>query len=107
MAQRVAKLGTKLVTKSATSAQRLAVAASPHLKTFWRHARVELGPPGLSEWPAVKAGLGRLFTSTLSGKFLDVSMKQATKNTIVAVEVVCWFFVGEMIGRRSIVGYKV
>ena len=103
MAQRVAKL----VTKSATSAQRLAVAATPHLKTFWGHARVELGPPGLSEWPTIRAGLGRLFTSTLSGKFLDVSLKQATKNAVVAVEVVCWFFVGEMLGRRSIVGYKV
>jgi hypothetical protein len=27
--------------------------------------------------------------------------------TAVAIEVVCWFFVGEMIGRRSPTGYVV
>lgn len=85
----------------------VARAAQPHLLTFWGHARVELGPPGLSQWPQIKQGLFRLWNSTLTGQFLDVSMREATKNSLVAVEVACWFFVGEMIGRRSIIGYKV
>lgn len=85
----------------------VARAAQPHLQTFWGHARVELGPPGLSQWPQIKKGLFRLWESTLTGRFLDVPMKEATKNSLVAVEIACWFFIGEMIGRRSIIGYKV
>lgn len=53
------------------------------------------------------SSLCRLLNSTLSGRFLDTNVKEATKNTLVAVEVVCWFYVGEMIGRKSIIGYKV
>ena len=85
----------------------MARTAQPHLATFWGHARVELGPPGLSQWPEIRQGLSRLWNSALAGKFLDVTVTQATKNTLVAVEVACWFYVGEMIGRRSIIGYKV
>ena len=85
----------------------LAKTAQPHLNTFWGHARVELSPPGLSQWPEVRQGLTKLYNSALSGRFLDISLTEATRNTLVAVEVACWFYVGEMIGRRSIVGYKV
>ena len=80
--------------------------AQPHLSRFWGHARVELGPPGLSQWPEIRAGFGRLWNSAVSGRYLDISARQATQNTLVAVEVVCWFFVGEMIGRRHIIGYR-
>ena len=85
----------------------LARTAQPHLSKFWGHAKVELGPPGLSQWPEIRHGLGRLWNSTISGKFLDVTLTEASKNTLVAVEVACWFYVGEMIGRKSIIGYKV
>ena len=68
---------------------------------------MELGPPGLSQWPEVRQGLNKLWNSTISGRFLDVSVSEATRNTLVAVEVACWFYVGEMIGRKSIIGYKV
>ena len=34
--------------------------------------------------------MNRLLNSTLTGKFLDVTMKEATKNTLVAVEIACW-----------------
>ena len=85
----------------------LAKTAQPHLVTFWGHARVELGPPGPAQWPEIRQGLTRLFNSTLTGRFLDVSLTEATRNTLVAVEVACWFYVGEMIGRKSIIGYKV
>ena len=85
----------------------VAKAAQPHLSKFWGHARVELGPPGLSQWPQVKEGFSKLLNSTLTGKFLDMSVKEATRNTLVAVEIACWFYVGEIIGRRSLIGYKV
>lgn len=60
-----------------------------------------------AQWPEIRKGFGNLYTATLSGKFLDVTVKQATKNALVTTEVVCWFFIGEILGRRSLIGYKV
>lgn len=85
----------------------LARAAQPHLKTFWGHARVELGPPMPSQWPEIRKGFSNLYRSTTTGKFLDVTVTEATKNSLVAIEVACWFYIGEIIGRRSLIGYKV
>ena len=34
-------------------------------------------------------------------------MQEAWVNTLVCAEIAFWFFVGEQIGRRSIVGYNV
>ena len=28
-------------------------------------------------------------------------------NTLVVLEVACWFFVGEVIGRGSLIGYQI
>ena len=81
--------------------------AQPHLKTFWGHAKVELGPPTPAQWPEVKEGFTKLFSSAVTGRFLDLSVKEATKKGLVGIEIACWFFVGEMIGRKSIIGYKV
>ena len=85
----------------------LAQRAQPHLKTFWGHAKVELTPPNPAQWPEIKTGFSNLFQNAVSGRFLDLSVKEATKKTLVGVEILCWFFVGEMIGRRSLIGYKV
>ena len=82
-------------------------AAQPHLQTFWGHARVELGPPTPGQWPEIKSGFSKLWNATLAGRFLDVSVSEATRNTLIAVEIGCWFYVGEIIGRKSIIGYKV
>ena len=46
------------------------------------------------------------FKSLSYGTFLDVTCKEATRNALVAVKVACWFYVGEIIGRKSIIGYK-
>lgn len=34
-------------------------------------------------------------------------LQEATLNTLVFTEVICWFFIGECIGKGSIVGYQV
>merc|ERR1711994_406189 len=41
------------------------------------------------------------------GKWKTVSVKEATVNACVAAEVMCWFFIGEIIGKGTIVGYQV
>lgn len=42
----------------------------------------------------------------ISGIKLDF-LQDAVVRTCVAVEIICWFFVGEAIGRRSFAGYIV
>ena len=79
----------------------------PHVVTFWNNAKVEMLPPKLSEWPAIKKSFIGLKEAALKGKFLDITMKEATVNTLVAVEIAFWFYVGEVIGRRSLIGYNV
>ena len=89
MAQRLASWGTKLVSKTTSGTlgrlcedgggarghclrvyvfyleptilfpTALSRAAQPHLQTFWGHARVELGPPTPSQWPAIKEGFSK------------------------------------------------
>ena len=43
----------------------------------------------------------------LNGGMWDVTTSQAALNAVVAFEVFCWFCVGEIIGKGSIVGYNV
>ncbi len=45
--------------------------------------------------------------SLLHGKFLDNSVKETAAKGLVAAEVCFWFFVGEIIGRKSLIGYDV
>lgn len=68
---------------------------------------MELTPPKPSQWPEIKEGFSNLYKSAMYGKFLDLTVTQATKNTLVGIEVACWFFIGEIIGRKSLIGYKV
>ena len=42
-----------------------------------------------------------------SGAFLEKPMKEAIPSALVGVEIFCWFIFGEIIGRKSIIGYKV
>ena len=36
-----------------------------------------------------------------------VQVNQAVVNTVVGLEVMCWFFIGECIGKGSLAGYQV
>lgn len=81
--------------------------AQPPVVNFLNNAKVELLPPKLSDWPAIKKSFIGLKNSTMKGKFLDATVKEAAANTLVAVEIAFWFYVGEVIGRRSLIGYNV
>lgn len=72
-----------------------------------KYARVELGPPKLSEIPQIKAGIGKLLSGAKNGAWKNQTVKSATLNSLVAAEVCFWFYVGECIGKRHIVGYDV
>ncbi|XP_011500001.1 PREDICTED: ATP synthase subunit g, mitochondrial-like [Ceratosolen solmsi marchali] len=84
-----------------------AKAAIPHLRLIQRYALVELVPPSPRDIPAIRYGINKLIDSAKSGSFKQLTVKEAWLNTLVAVEIYCWFFIGECIGKRNLIGYKV
>lgn len=82
-------------------------AAKPKLKEFNRFAKVELYPPTPVEIPAIIRGFSDLIRAGTQGRWANVTVKEAMVNTCITIEVLCWFFVGECIGKRNIIGYDV
>ncbi|XP_003386054.1 PREDICTED: ATP synthase subunit g, mitochondrial-like [Amphimedon queenslandica] len=114
MAQKLVSFGTKLATsssrlvfKSLEKSQDLANRSRPHLKKFWSLARVELDPPRPSQWPEIQRGLAKVAHTARTGAFLNKPMKEVVQQSLVGFDIFCWFIVGEMIGRWSIIGYNV
>ncbi|EPB68709.1 hypothetical protein ANCCEY_12194 [Ancylostoma ceylanicum] len=84
-------------------------------------AKHELAPPKTTDWPAIKADWKKVtqFIANKQYKQLTVrnrnfpsaniviTLKEALVYTAVTMEVMFWFFVGEMIGRRNVFGYLV
>ena len=99
----LARIGKKSVDLSVSLVQRT---IRPKLGVFWDHARKELMPPSPSELGVAIGEAGKVFGNFTSFKFLNLTMKDGVKNVLVGVEICCWFIVGEIIGRGSIVGYK-
>lgn len=81
--------------------------AKPKLQVCLAYAKVELVPPKPSELPAVKKGIADVINAAKSGRYKELTVREAWLNTLVALEVYCWFYIGECIGKRHIVGYKV
>lgn len=87
---------------------KLTIANSKELirKTVY-YGKVELVPPKPTDIPAIKSGIQNLISAAKTGKYRELTVREAWLNTLVAVEVWCWFYIGECIGKRHIVGYKV
>jgi len=96
MAQNVAKLANGLVQF-----------ATPRLRTAARYAVVEFKPPTPGEFPEVTRRFTEVLNSAKSGKWKNLTTKEALVNTMVGVELVFLFFIGEVIGRGTLVGYDV
>ncbi|CAI4232150.1 unnamed protein product [Auanema sp. JU1783] len=70
-------------------------------------ARHELAPPKSADWPIIKAEWKKV-TQYIAGKqYNTLSVREALVYSAVALEIVFWFFIGEMVGRRYIFGYLV
>ncbi|CAM9101254.1 unnamed protein product [Lampetra fluviatilis] len=72
----------------------------PRLSKFWSLAKVELTPPSPAEIPGAVAAFKAMVERGRSGA-------DALRNSLVGVEIAMWFYVGEVIGRRSLIGYNV
>jgi len=81
--------------------------ARPRLATFLRYAKVELAPPSPGELPVAIADLSTKVANLQKQSFRAWTVRQAAINMVVGVEVACWFFIGECIGKGGLVGYDV
>merc|ERR1712226_1488583 len=81
--------------------------SQPRLATFVKYAKVELTPPSPTQLGAIVKGSAGLVGDALTMKWLTCTMGQAAVNTVVVAEIACWFFIGECIGKGSLVGYQV
>ncbi|KAG8035778.1 hypothetical protein G9C98_001434 [Cotesia typhae] len=98
---------SKLVPAVINGAKKVYVVAKPEAVRFMRYAKVELSPPTLGDLPAIRQGFGKLLHSAKTGGYKNLTVSEAWLNTLVFIEVWCWFFIGEVIGKRHLVGYKV
>lgn len=64
-------------------------------------------PPMPSDIPAISNGFSKIIASARTGKFMNLTVKEAWVNTLICAEVAFWFFIGEQIGRRSFIGYNI
>ncbi|KER24926.1 hypothetical protein X801_05016 [Opisthorchis viverrini] len=78
----------------------------PALSKFMNYARVEMRPPTLSDIGPAVAEATQLINAAKSGRWKEVTVKDGLLNAVVTIEVLAWFFIGEIIGRRSILGYS-
>eukprot|EP00049_Salpingoeca_infusionum_P018081 m.355679 g.355679 ORF g.355679 m.355679 type:complete len:115 (+) comp17305_c0_seq1:283-627(+) len=102
---RLAKLAAN--TNIAAAANDMWMIGKPVLRQAGGLALRELGPPGPGALSSVKADVSKMLKSAQGLKFLNVTVEQAVNKSVLAVEVACWFYIGEMLGRGSIIGYNV
>jgi len=81
--------------------------SQPRLATFVKYAKVELTPPSPGELGQVVKGAAGLVGDAITFKWATTTIGQAAVNAVVVTEIACWFFIGECIGKGSLVGYQV
>ncbi|XP_037891181.1 ATP synthase subunit g, mitochondrial-like [Glossina fuscipes] len=79
----------------------------PKIGAFSKYAKDELAPPTIGDISAMRESLKKIIKNTKNGSFKNITVREAWLNTLVTMEVCFWFYVGECIGKRHLVGYKV
>ena len=103
----MAKFNHNFVEKTPGLVSTAVTYSKPRLATFWQYAKVELVPPTSAELPAAIQSAIKIIQSAKTGSFKHLTVKEAVLNGVVATEGWMWFYVGEIIGKRGIVGYDV
>ena len=96
-----------IASKGSVLLNQLVAQAKPQLEVFMKYAKVELTPPTPGDIPAIRQSIGRIMSSARTGAYKNLTVREAWLNTLVTMEVCFWFYIGECIGKRHIVGYNV
>ena len=88
-------------------AKAIPVIAKPRFALFIKYAKVELTPPSPREFGEIKTRLGNVISAYRSGRWKTLTVKEAWINTLVGAEILMWFYFGEIIGKRNIIGYDI
>uniref|UniRef100_A0A182JSZ6 ATP synthase subunit g n=1 Tax=Anopheles christyi TaxID=43041 RepID=A0A182JSZ6_9DIPT len=96
-----------LANKGSTLVSTLMTQARPKLNVFMKYAKVELTPPSPGDIPAIRDGIARLVSGARTGAWKNLTVREAWLNTLITMEVCFWFYAGECIGKRHLVGYEV
>ncbi|KAI0985065.1 hypothetical protein GJ496_010836 [Pomphorhynchus laevis] len=86
-----------------TASVRTAKWCVPKMQKFWYYAKVEMRPPTFEEISKVPGEVRAM----LKKNWRELTVKEAWLNTLITSECVFWFFLGEIIGRGSVIGYDV
>jgi len=88
--------------------QRIIANAGPRLAVFRHYAAAELAPPVTpGELVQVGKGLTEAASSLATGRFLTNTTKEIAVKSLIGAEILMWFYVGEVIGKGSLIGYNV
>jgi len=79
----------------------------PRFATFMKYAKVELAPPTPGDIPKAMSGIRSILSGWRTGRYKQLTVREAWLNSLVFAEVSFWFFVGECIGKRHLRGYEV
>ena len=74
----------------------------PRMNKFGKLAAVEMAPPSRAEFLASLETLKNANYRSIPG----LTVNEFAARGLVVAEIAFWFYVGEMIGRRSLIGYN-
>lgn len=69
-----------------------------------RYAKIECAPPTGADLARLGPAMGQMMKGI--GNLPNMTIAEIGVCTIILWEIACWFFVGEVIGRRNLKGYK-
>ncbi|XP_050496813.1 ATP synthase subunit g, mitochondrial-like [Bombus huntii] len=98
---------SKLIGEIVAITKVLSTKTKPAIRNLVYYGKVELVPPKISDIPAIRNGISNIISAAKNKRYLDLTVREAWLNTLVGIEILCWFFVGECIGKRHLIGYNV
>lgn len=97
----------QLAEKVPTLANTAVTSSGPWLATFWHRATAELVPLTPVYISTAIHSLKKIASSSQTGSFKQLTVKEVLLNGLVATELWMWFYVSEISGKRGLTDYNI